>query len=353
MSDTTTVTPSDAPVEGGGSAELQGILADAARVGAEAVAAIGEAASLDAIEELRIKYLGKKGDLAELNRRFGALSAEEKPIAGKVLNSHKAQIVRAEKETRERLEAAAIAERLQSEAVDVTLPGTAPKRGHLHPIVQVQREIERIFSSMGFRATESPEIETEWVNFDALNFLPDHPARDMQDTFFADRGRVLRTHTSPNQIRMMSTLKPPFAILGSGKVYRCDADATHSPMFFQMEGFMVDRNVSMAHLKGTLQEFLHGLFGESTKVRFRPSFFPFTEPSAEVDIQCDWLPAGWMEILGCGMIHPNVLRNCGIDPEKWSGFAFGLGLDRIAMLKFGIDNIRLLYENDTRFLSQF
>ncbi len=353
MSDTSAVNVSEADSPGDTSAELQALLADVEAAGAQAVEALAAAESVEALEELRVRFLGKKGVFAELNRRFGGLPGAEKPAAGKLLNSHKARILEGEKESRVRLERERINLRLQSETIDVTLPGTAPAGGHLHPITQVRREIEHVFAGMGFQITESPEVESEWVNFDALNFLPDHPARDMQDTFFTDRGHVLRTHTSPNQIRTMSSRKPPLAVISSGKVYRCDADATHSPMFFQMEGFLVDKGVSMAHLKGTLNEFVHALFGADAETRFRPSFFPFTEPSAEVDVKCDWLSAGWMEILGCGMIHPNVLRNCGIDPEIWSGFAFGLGLDRIAMLKFGINNIRLLYENDARFLSQF
>ncbi len=353
MSDASAVNVSETNEPEGVSEALQALLADVEKMSAGAVGAIDAASSIEALEELRLRFLGKKGAFAELNRRFGSLPAEEKPAAGKELNERKSRIVAAEKAARTRLERERIDQRLRSEAIDVTLPGTAPGGGHLHPIVQVRREIERVFTGMGFQITESPEVESEWVNFDALNFLPDHPARDMQDTFFTDRGHVLRTHTSPNQIRAMSATKPPLAVISSGKVYRCDADATHSPMFFQMEGFVVDQGVSMAHLKGTLNEFVHALFGPGTETRFRPSFFPFTEPSAEVDIRCDWLSAGWMEILGCGMIHPAVLTNCGIDPEKWSGFAFGLGLDRIAMLKYGIDDIRHLYENDARFLSQF
>ncbi len=311
------------------------------------------AGDLTALEEVRLRYIGKKGLLADLNRRFGDLSAAEKPAAGKDLNTHKSRILELFEERRAQLEDAAINARLQAERVDITLPGTMAPRGHAHPVVQVQRDVERIFRSMGFKVTESPEIESEWVNFEALNFPPNHPARDMQDTFFTERGFLLRTHTSGNQIRTMTNAEPPLAVISTGKVYRCDSDATHSPMFFQMEGYVVGRDISMAHLKGTLQEFVTGLFGRKVKTRLRPSFFPFTEPSAEMDIEKPWAEGEWMEVLGCGMIHPNVLKNCGIDSEKWSGFAFGMGLDRIAMLRYGITNIRLLFENDLRFLSQF
>ncbi|MCB2155133.1 phenylalanine--tRNA ligase subunit alpha [bacterium] len=341
---------------------LDGLLADVKRVGEAARDEFKKAGSTAAVEELRIKYLGKKGQLAEINQRFGQLSNEEKPIAGKLLNSHKAQIINLAKERREALELAEINARLKAEGIDVTLPGTAPAGGHAHPILQVQRQVEEIFRALGFQITESPQVESEWVNFDALNFMADHPARDMQDTFFTERGRVLRTHTSGNQIRTMIDMEPPLAVISSGKVYRCDSDVTHSPMFFQTEGYMVGRDISMAHLKGVLNEFLHALYGPEIGTRFRPSFFPFTEPSAEVDIECVFCggdgcricsDSGWLEVLGCGMIHPVVLRNCGIDPDKWSGFAFGVGLDRIAMLKYGINDIRLLYEGDLRFLSQF
>ncbi len=356
----TSATPADLPTSA--TADLQSLIADIQNVSAQAHEAFDKVADLKALDDLRVQYLGKKGILADLNRRFGTLSPEEKPIAGKNLNNHKAQIIGMEKARREQLEREAINARLMSEAIDITLPAVAPAAGHMHPITQVQRQVEGIFRSMGFRVTQSPEVESTWVNFDALNFLPDHPARDMQDTFFVERNRVLRTHTSGNQIRTMIDQEPPLAIISSGKVYRCDSDVTHSPMFFQMEGYLVDKNVSMSHLKGVLQEFVHGLYGPKVGVRFRPSFFPFTEPSAEVDIACVFCKgsgcnicsqSGWLEILGCGMIHPAVLKNCHIDPEEYSGFAFGMGIDRIAMLKYGISDIRLLYDNDLRFLSQF
>jgi phenylalanyl-tRNA synthetase alpha chain len=345
-----------------GSPALRDLLAEIDTALADAEQAFGQASDLAALEEVRIAYLGKKGRLATLNQRFGQLAADEKPLAGKQLNARKAEIVRLDAERREQLERAEIERRLQAEAVDVTLPGAAVPTGRLHPIEQTRRQVEAIFRSMGFRVTESPEVETEWVNFEALNILSDHPARDMQDTFFTERGKVLRTHTSGNQIRTMTELEPPLAIVSTGKVYRCDSDVTHSPMFYQMEGYLVDKAISMGHLKGVLESFIHALYGPKVGTRFRPSFFPFTEPSAELDMACVFCngsgcrvcsQTGWLEVLGCGMIHPVVLRNCGIDPEVWSGFAFGLGLDRITMLKYGIDNIRLLYENDLRFLSQF
>lgn len=362
MADQTNAPDAAPAAETDGSPELRGLLDELQQLTPEARAVFASVTNLEDLEEARLAFLGRKGRLVALNQRFGALPNTEKPIAGKLLNNHKAQIIRLEKERREQLEAAELDRRLQTEKIDVTLPGASHPRGALHPIVQVQREVERIFTSMGFRVTDSPEVETEWVNFDALNFQPDHPARDMQDTFFVDRGRILRTHTSGNQIRTMLDSEPPLAIISSGKVYRTDDDPTHSPMFFQTEGYMVDKNVSMGHLKGALLEFIHAFYGKKVGMRFRPSFFPFTEPSAEVDIECVFCrgkgcrvcsQTGWLEILGSGMIHPNVLRNCGIDPEKWSGFAFGMGLDRLAMLKFGVDNIGLFYQNDMRFLSQF
>lgn len=344
------------------SPELQALVADFERLLGEARQTFARTAGLADLEQARIEYLGKKGKLSELNRRFGSLPGIEKPAAGKRLNECKTQILELEKQRREELEKAEIAKRLETERIDVTLPGIAPPVGHIHPVERVRREVENIFRSMGFRVTESPEVETEWVNFEALNIAADHPARDMQDTFFTERGKVLRTHTSGNQIRTMIAMEPPLAIISSGRVFRCDSDVTHSPMFYQMEGYLVDKNVSMAHLKGVLNEFVHGLYGPKIGTRFRPSFFPFTEPSAEVDVQCVFCggkgcrvcsQSGWLEILGSGMIHPQVLRNTGIDPEKYSGFAFGVGLDRLAMLKYGINNIRLLYENDLRFLTQF
>jgi phenylalanyl-tRNA synthetase alpha chain len=301
-----------------------------------------------------VELNGKKGVLAALSARMAALSPAEKPIAGKLLNNHKGVVIRALNDRREALEAAALKAALQAEAVDVSLPGIRPRAGAIHPVQQTRDELARIFRLMGYVVETGPEVENEWFNFDALNMPDDHPARDMQDTFFVERGMVLRTHTSPVQIRTMLKRKPPFAVITPGKVYRCDADATHSPMFHQMEGLLVDRHVSMPHLKATLLEFLRAYFGPDVEMRLRPSFFPFTEPSAEVDVM---FGAGesrrWLEVLGCGMVHPKVLANAGLDPKEWQGFAFGLGIDRLAMIKFGVPDIRMLYENHMRFLKQF
>ncbi len=331
---------------------LASLIADLNAVVPEARKAISAAADRKAIEQLRVQFLGKKGRITKLNQRLGKLSGEERPVAGKLLNTQRTEITALlEKRTAE-LEVRELESRIAEEAVDVTLPGIRPARGGLHPVTRVTREIEEIFRSMGFRLESGPEVETEWLNFDALNMPEDHPARDMQDTFYTERGHVLRTHTSPTQLRSMLAAKPPLAVITTGKVYRHDSDATHSPMFHQMEGFLVDEAISMGHLKGVLHEFLRALYGPDVRTRFRPSFFPFTEPSAEVDI---WFEArgGWMEVLGCGMIHPAVLRNGGIDPERYSGFAFGLGIDRMTCIKFGIPDLRLLFENDLRFLRQF
>ncbi len=345
--------PSDQVVlPDGASPALTSLLSDIATVAPSAKVAIGEAGDLRRLEEVRVEYLGKKGKLADFSARMGALDAKEKPIGGKLLNLHKGSILELLKQRTEELEAKELNERLVKEGVDVTLPGIRPARGAFHPIALMTQEITEIFRGMGFRVESGPEIETEYLNFDALNVPQEHPARDMQDTLYVDRGYVLRTHTSPTQIRSYLKLKPPFAVITTGKVYRHDSDATHSPMFHQMEGFAVGENISFGHLKGVLHEFLRALYGKDVKVQFRPSFFPFTEPSAEVDV---WSEArgSWLEVLGSGMIHPNVLKNGGIDPEKYSGFAFGLGIDRLAMIKFGVPDLRLLFENDIRFLKQF
>ncbi len=316
----------------------------------------------EAVLELKVKYLGRKGDLASLTKELGKLSPEERPIAGELINTIKdriedrinsllAGIVKREKE-----------EKLRAEKIDVTLPGRYAKLGKRHPVTQVMDEVIRIFSGMGFQAAEGPEIETDYYNFEALNIPKDHPARDMQDTFYISSDLLLRTHTSPVQIRAMQRQKPPLRVIAPGKVYRRDSDVTHTPMFHQVEGFMVGETITFGNLKGVLTSFLHSLFKEDVAVRFRPSFFPFTEPSAEVDIQCVICNgkgcrvckgSGWIEILGAGMIHPMVFKAVKYDAEKYTGFAFGLGIERIAMLKFGIDDIRLFFENDVRFLRQF
>jgi len=348
----------ESPASGGGEAsaeysqELTELLTEIGSLTPQARAEIAQAADGKTIEDLRVNWLGKKGKFADFNSLMGKLSTTEKPIAGRILNLHKGGIVTLLNDRRDEIERKELEARLRAEAVDITLPGIRPNRGALHPVHQMTEEIRRIFRDMGFRVESGPEIETEWTNFDALNVPRDHPARDMQDTLYTNRGFVLRTHTSPTQVRTMLKHKPPMAFLTTGRVYRHDSDATHSPMFHQMEGFAVGEDISFGHLKGVLHEFLRALYGPAVKIRFRPSFFPFTEPSAEVDV---WSEArgGWLEVLGSGMVHPNVLRNGGIDPEKYAGFAFGLGIDRLAMIKYGIPDLRLLFENDVRFLRQF
>lgn len=327
----------------------------------EALAAL---AAPDAdLEALRIRYLGKKGELTAVLRGMGKLSAEERPVIGQIANEVREAIeneltVRAQEQ-----KTAALAARLAAEKLDVTVPGTVPEVGHIHPLDRVQRDMEEIFIGMGFDIVEGPEVEYDYYNFQALNIPPDHPARDTQDTFYITDNILLRSQTSPVQARTMEKRKPPIRIISPGRVYRSDAmDATHSPLFHQMEGLVVDKNVTMGDLKGTLEMFAKKMFGEETKVRFRPHHFPFTEPSAEVDVSCFACGGkgcrlckgeGWIEILGAGMVHPNVLRMCGIDPDEYSGFAFGMGVERVTMLKYHIDDIRHLYENDVRFLSQF
>ena len=315
------------------------------------------------LEDLRVKYLGKKGIVTLLSRGMGGLSKEEKPEAGKLLNEVRGGVERLLQAAKQKIKDERIKREVESEFFDVTLPGAEPDFGVRHPLSAVMDEVVDIFIGIGFQIEEGPEAETEYYNFEALNFPADHPARDMQDTFYLEGfDLVLRTHTSPVQVHAMEKHAPPLSVIAPGKVYRCDSDVTHSPMFHQLEGFTVDKNISMADLKGTLELFIHRLYGPKTKTRFRPSFFPFTEPSAEVDVSCVICKGkgcrickqtGWLEILGAGMIHPNVLKSVNIDPEKWGGFAFGMGIERIAMLKYGISDIRLLFENDLRFLKQF
>ena len=328
----------------------------------DALGAINSAKGKEAVLELKIKYLGRKGELALLTRELGKLTPEERPVAGELINRVKGSIeerigsllsgfITNEKE-----------EKLRAEKVDVTLPGRYLPPGKRHPITQLMDEITRIFLVMGFEVAEGPEVETDYYNFEALNMPKNHPARDMQDTLYISDDILLRTHTSPVQIRVMLDRKPPLRVIAPGKVYRRDSDITHTPMFHQVEGFMVDESITFGDLKGVLSTFLHHLFKKDMAVRFRPSFFPFTEPSAEVDIQCVICNGrgcrvckggGWLEILGAGMIHPMVFKSVGYDAERFTGFAFGLGIERIAMLKFGIDDIRLFFENDVRFLKQF
>ncbi|MBR2721470.1 MAG: phenylalanine--tRNA ligase subunit alpha [Clostridia bacterium] len=315
------------------------------------------------LEQIKIKYLGKKGELTAVLRGMGALSAEERPVVGQLANEVRADIEAALGEKAQQLRASALEAQLKAEKLDVTMPGSAPAVGHLHPLTQVQRELEDIFIGMGFSIAEGPEVELDYYNFQALNIPENHPARDTQDTFYIAENVLLRSQTSPVQVRTMEHQKPPIRIISPGRVYRSDAlDATHSPLFHQLEGLVVDKGITMGDLKGTLEIFAKKMFGESTRIRFRPHHFPFTEPSAEVDVSCYVCGGkgcrlckgeGWIEILGAGMVHPFVLSNCGIDPEEYSGFAFGLGVERIAMKKYGIDDIRLFYENDERFLEQF
>ena len=326
-------------------------------------ALIAQAADAAAVDELRVRFLGKKGELTAILKQMGRLSAEERPVVGALANEVReaitADIARRTKE----LESAALAARLAAEEIDVTLPGKAPAQGKRHPFEQVLGELKEIFLGMGFDIVSGPEVELDHYNFEMLNMPKSHPARDTQDTFYFTENVLLRTQTSPMQIRTMEKQKPPIRIICPGRVYRSDAvDATHSPIFHQCEGRVVDKGVTFSDLKGTLELFIKKLYGEETRVRFRPHHFPYTEPSAEMDMSCFKCGGkgcsmckgeGWIEILGCGMVHPQVLENCGIDPEVYSGFAFGVGLERIAMMRYGIDDMRLLYENDLRFLKQF
>jgi len=331
-------------------------------VAGEARAAIEGAASSAELEAIRVRYLGRSGGLTQILKSLGALSPEERPQVGAAANEAKREL---EALLDARLLATRAAERRhqrERERPDLTLPGRRPARGVVHPLTRVRDEIVTIFTGLGFSVAEGPEIETDAYNFEALNIPRDHPARDMQDTFYLSPEILLRTHTSPVQIRAMRAQKPPVRIICPGVVYRRDADITHSPMFHQVEGLAVDRDVTMADLKGILDLFAREMFGPRSKIRFRPSFFPFTEPSAEVDVVCFLCAgagcrvckqSGWLEILGSGMVHPQVLKNVGYDPEEVTGWAFGMGIERIAMLKYGVDDIRLFFENDLRFLSQF
>ncbi|MDD2672480.1 MAG: phenylalanine--tRNA ligase subunit alpha [Syntrophales bacterium] len=328
----------------------------------QAEAELSAARSRDELSAIRTKYLGRKGLLTAVLRGLGSASESDRPALGRLSNEIKEAVSSRIEEEIRRLDEEAKSRSLQAEKIDVTLPGRRIVSGNLHPITQIRNEICEIFAGLGFSIVEGPEVEFDYYNFEALNMPKDHPARDMQDTFYISDSIVLRTHTSPVQVRIMEKRKPPVRIIAPGKVYRCDSDVTHSPMFHQIEGLLVDRGISFGDLKGVLTSFARQVFGEKTRLRFRPSFFPFTEPSAEVDIQCVICggsgcrvcgQSGWLEILGSGMVHPEVFRIVGYDPEEVTGFAFGLGLERIAMLKHGISDIRLFYENDMRFLSQF
>lgn len=330
---------------------------------AEALSAVNSISELRALDDARVKYLGKKGEITQLLKGLGKLSAEERPAAGARINEAKEQVAHAINGRKQALETEALNKQLSSEKVDVTLPGRGQAMGGLHPVTRTLSRIEGLFANVGFQVVEGPEIEDDYHNFEALNIPAYHPARAMHDTFYFDANRLLRTHTSPVQVRVMEKKEPPIRIICPGRVYRCDSDLTHTPMFHQVEGLLVDEKTSFAELKGMLVRFLQVFFEqEYLAVRFRPSYFPFTEPSAEVDIGCVLCGGegcrvcshtGWLEVLGCGMVHPNVFQSSGIDSERYTGFAFGLGVERLAMLRYGIGDLRLNFENDMKFLRQF
>lgn len=317
---------------------------------------VAQAQDLQALDHIRVEFLGKKGVLTQQLKGLGQLSAEERPLAGQRINDAKDRLSDALDARRTTMEAAALAARLSSESVDVTLPGRGQDLGGLHPVTRTLQRIERFFADAGYSVEQGPEIEDDFHNFEALNIPSHHPARAMHDTFYFNPGLLLRTHTSPVQIRTMERGRPPFRMICPGRVYRCDSDMTHTPMFHQVEGLLVEEKVSFADLKSTIEEFLRVFFERDLEVRFRPSYFPFTEPSAEVDIEWGRDANGnikWLEVMGCGMVHPKVFEYCGIDPEKYSGFAFGLGVERLAMLRYGVNDLRMFFENDLRFLRQF
>ncbi|AWV88338.1 phenylalanine--tRNA ligase subunit alpha [Bradymonas sediminis] len=328
----------------------------------QAVAEFAEVERKEDAIQVKNRYLGRKGGVQELMKLIRELPNDEKRLAGQASNLAKKTIQDAYDARNDMLDARELARQLAAETIDVTLPARTPAVRSGHPLIEVQQELISIFSDMGFEVAEGPEIEEDFYNFEALNFPADHPARDMQDTFMLDDGRLLRTHTSPVQVRTMLAYGTPVRVISPGRVYRCDADVTHSPVFHQVEGLLVDENITFADLKGTLSHFAERVFGPGTPLRFRPSFFPFTEPSAEVDIGCIFCEGsgcricshtGWLEILGSGMVDPNVFTSVGVDPEKYSGFAFGMGVERIAMLKLGVNDIRMFFDNDLRFLAQF
>lgn len=328
----------------------------------EALDAVTSSASLSALEEQRVAWLGKKGKITEVLKTLGQATPEERKTLGAAINAVKDEFTQALDAKKQALAVAELNARLQNEKIDVTLPAQPIPQGGIHPVTQVIDEITAIFAELGFSVAEGPDIEDDEHNFNALNIPDHHPARQMHDTFYLKSGKLLRTHTSPVQIRAMRAGKPPFRVIAPGSTYRCDSDLTHTPMFHQVEGFVIDKNINMGHLKGCVIEFLKAFFElDTVPVRFRPSFFPFTEPSAEVDIGCARsreeikIGAGndWLEIMGCGMVHPNVLKNCGINPNEWQGFAFGVGVERLAMLKYGIPDLRTFFESDQRWLSHY
>ncbi len=327
-----------------------------------AIERIAQSADLMALDQVRVRYLGKSGELTALLKRLGTLPPEERPAAGQEINQAKVVVQTALDERKAVLEQAALSARLAGERIDISLPGRGQQPGGLHPVTRALRRIERLLANAGFAVVEGPEVEDAYHNFEALNIPAHHPARAMHDTFYFDADRLLRTHTSPVQIRVMEQQAPPLKIIAPGRVYRCDSDLTHTPMFHQVEGLLVDEDVSFADLKGVLYDFLRNFFERDLDLRFRPSYFPFTEPSAEVDIQCVICggdgcrvckQTGWLEVLGCGMVYPEVFRHVGIDPDRYLGYAFGMGVERLAMLRYGIDDIRLNFDNDLRYLRQF
>lgn len=328
----------------------------------QAADAINQAQDITGLEAIRVDYLGKKGHLTEILKGLSSLSAEEKPKVGQLVNIAKREISMLIEDKMELLKEQELAKKLAAEYIDVSLPGRERKAGTLHPVTQVKQRINEYFSRLGFDIVEGPEIETEFYNFEALNIPGHHPARAMHDTFYFGDGRLLRTHTSPVQIRTMEARQPPLRLIAPGRVYRCDSDMTHTPMFHQVEGLLIDKQATMAGLKGLLGDFFAWFFGRELALRFRASYFPFTEPSAEVDIECTQCYGkgcrsckftGWLEVLGCGMVHPNVLKAVNISPDEYQGWAFGMGMDRLAMLYFGIDDLRMMFENDLTFLRQF
>ena len=328
----------------------------------QALEAVQRSEDVNALEQIRVQYLGKKGELTLVMQTLGKLSPEERPKAGALINAAKSQVQDVLNARKAELERAALGAQLAAERIDVSLPGRGQVSGGLHPVTRTLERIEQFFSHIGYSVAEGPEVEDDYHNFEALNIPGHHPARAMHDTFYFNANMLLRTHTSPVQVRTMESRQPPIRIVCPGRVYRCDSDITHSPMFHQVEGLLMDEGIRFADLKGTIGQFLRVFFEKPLGVRFRPSFFPFTEPSAEVDMQCVMCSGkgcrvckqtGWLEVMGCGMVHPNVLRMSGIDPEKYQGFAFGMGAERLAMLRYGVNDLRLFFDNDLRFLAQF
>lgn len=331
-------------------------------LGDEALALVEQANDIKSLDAVRVDYLGKKGHISALMKGLGKLSNEERPAAGARINEVKQAVASAITDKKHALEEAAINAKLEAERVDVSLSGRSASTGGLHPVTRTLERMQQLFSGIGYSVVEGPEIEDDYHNFEALNIPDHHPARAMHDTFYTLAGRVLRTHTSPVQVRTMESQEPPIRIICPGRVYRCDSDLTHTPMFHQVEGLVVDKNVTFADLRGTVDQFLKAFFEADLPVRFRPSYFPFTEPSAEVDIQCTncggegcriCSNTGWLEVMGCGMVHPDVFRMSGIDSDEYQGFAFGFGVERLAMLRYGVNDLRLFFENDLPFLDQF